>query len=103
PLTGGDPMTTGGTTTSGAGGGSSTTGTGTGGSGPDMTAVVDTTSKVAMNGIVTAGPWLGAGFTATEGGTVSPDCSSGTACAPPFAGNSMCMEGTVTGKADYSG
>jgi hypothetical protein len=95
--------TTGGTTTAGAGGGADmTTTTGAGGSGPDMTAV-DTTSKVAMDGIVTAGPWTGAGFTATESGTVSPDCSSGTACAPPFAGNNMCMEGTVSGKADYSG
>jgi hypothetical protein len=89
------------TTTTGAGGGSSTT-TGAGGSGPDMM-MVDTTSKVAVDGIVTAGPWTGAAFTATENGTVSPDCSSGTACAPPFAGSNMCMEGKVTGMADYSG
>src|SRR5258706_2052436 len=84
--------------TSGAGGDTTMTTTGTGGSAP-----VDTTSKVAMDGFVTAGTWTGAGFTAAENGTVMPDCSSGTSCTPPFAGNTMCMQGTVTGKADYSG
>jgi len=64
---------------------------------------VDTKSKVAANGLVSAGPWSGAGFTAAENGTVSPDCSSMTACVPPFAGDNFCMTGTVTGKADYSG
>jgi len=34
---------------------------------------------------------------------VTPDCSSGTACTPAFAGTNFCMQGTVTGKADYSG
>ena len=70
---------------------------------PDTVAPPDTTSKVAVNGIVTAGPWLGAGFTATENGTVSPDCSSMTSCVPAFTGANMCMTGTVKGMADYSG
>jgi hypothetical protein len=83
--------------TSGAGGSGDTT-TGTGGSMP-----ADKTSKVAMDGFVTAGPWTGGAFTAAENGTVVPDCSSGTSCTPPFAGNTLCMTGTVTGKADYSG
>jgi hypothetical protein len=77
--------------------------TGAGGSGTGMMAPVDTTSKVAKDGIITAGPWSGAGFTATENGTVMPDCSSMTTCTPPFAGTDMCMSGTVSGKADYSG
>jgi hypothetical protein len=86
--------------TTGAGGTSDTTMAGAGGSGA-MT--VDKTSKVAVNGFVTTGPWTGAGFTAAENGTVVPDCSSMTSCTPPFTGDSMCMTGTVTGKADYSG
>ena len=89
-------------TTAGGGGDTATT-AGAGGSMPDTVAPPDTTSKVAVNGIVTAGPWLGAGFTAAENGTVSPDCSSMTSCTPPFTGANMCMTGTVKGMADYSG
>lgn len=94
----------GGSGTTGAGGGGDTTTMTTGtGTGTGMTAPVDTTSKVALDGIVTAGPWSGAAFTATENGHVTPDCSSGTSCVPAFAGNILCMNGTVTGMPDYSG
>jgi len=66
---------------------------------------IDKTSKVADNGFVTAGPWTGAGFTATEpaGATITPDCSSGTECTPPFAGTEFCMKGTVPGTPTYAG
>src|SRR5438128_1730626 len=102
PTSAGKGTTTGtagseGLATSGAGGDTATTSAGAGGSMPDTIAPPDTTSKVAVNGIVTAGPWLGAGFTATENGTVSPDCSSMTSCVPAFAGANMCMTGTVKG------
>jgi hypothetical protein len=62
-------------------------------------------SKVVENGFVTAGPWAGYGFTATDPGaaTITPDCSSGSSCTPPFSGNTFCMQGTVTGRTDYSG
>ena len=56
------------------------------------------------NGFVSAGPWAGYGFTATDPGaaTIVPDCSSGS-CVPPFTGASFCMQGTVTGRTDYTG
>jgi hypothetical protein len=56
------------------------------------------------NGFVSVGPWAGFGFTATDPGaaTIVPDCSSGS-CVPPFTGNTFCMQGTVTGRADYTG
>lgn len=60
-------------------------------------------SDVVTNGFVAAGPWAGYGFTATDPGaaTITPDCSS--SCTPPFSGNTFCMHGTVTGRADYTG
>jgi hypothetical protein len=60
-------------------------------------------SDVVTNGFVSAGPWAGYGFTATDPGaaTIVPDCSS--SCTPPFSGSSFCMHGTVTGRADYTG
>jgi hypothetical protein len=61
-------------------------------------------SDVVTNGFVSVGPWAGFGFTATDPGaaTIVPDCSSGS-CVPPFTGNTFCMQGTVTGRADYTG
>src|SRR5215471_2023407 len=76
--------------------------TGSGGSsGGD--AAVSRASMVTTNGYVTAGPWMGYGFTATDPGaaTIMPDCTNG--CMPPFTGTDFCMTGTVTGKTDYSG
>jgi hypothetical protein len=84
----------------GAGGGGGNGGGGTGGAtdGPAQAA-----SNVVSNGYVTAGPWAGYGFTATDPGaaTIVPDCTNG--CNPPFTGNTFCMHGTVTGRADYTG
>jgi hypothetical protein len=62
-------------------------------------------SNVAIDGYVVAEPWKGYGFTATDPGaaTITPDCTGGAACTPPFAGAAFCMKGTVTGKADFSG
>jgi hypothetical protein len=62
-------------------------------------------SQVVNDGLVTVGPWAGSGFTATDPGaaTITPDCSSGTGCVPPFTGDTFCMQGTVTGRTDYSG
>jgi hypothetical protein len=94
------------TTTTGAGGSGSTDTTGAGGTGSDtMMMPVDTQSRVALDGYVTAGMWAGSGFTATEpaGAMITPDCSSGTMCTPAYAGTQFCMQGTVTGEADYSG
>jgi hypothetical protein len=61
-------------------------------------------SDVVSNGFVSVGPWAGYGFTATDPGaaTITPDCSGGS-CVPPFTGNTFCMQGTVTGRSDYSG
>jgi hypothetical protein len=60
-------------------------------------------SQVVNNGYVSAGPWSGYGFTATDPGaaTITPDCS--TTCTPPFTGDTFCMSGKVTGRSDYSG
>jgi hypothetical protein len=46
---------------------------------------------------------MGYGFTATDPGaaTITPDCTNG--CVPPYTGNTFCMQGTVTGRTDYSG
>jgi hypothetical protein len=62
-------------------------------------------SLVASNGYITAGPWAGYGFTATDPGaaTIVPDCSGAAGCTPAFAGSDFCMQGTVTGRADYTG
>jgi hypothetical protein len=62
-------------------------------------------SLVTTNGYVTAGPWMGYGFTATDPGaaTIMPDCSGASGCTPAFTGNDFCMTGTVTGRADYTG
>ncbi|HEX3902398.1 MAG TPA: hypothetical protein VH853_06070 [Polyangia bacterium] len=62
-------------------------------------------SQVVDDGFVTAGPWAGYGFTATDPGaaTITPDCSGSAGCLPPFTGNTFCMQGTVTGRADYTG
>jgi hypothetical protein len=61
-------------------------------------------SQVVMNGYLTAGPWAGSGFTATDPGaaTITPSCGA-TSCTPPFTGNEFCMQGTVTGRSDYTG
>lgn len=74
---------------------------GSGGS-PDADGAV--ASNVVTDGFLTTGPWAGYGFTATDPGaaTITPDCSGGS-CVPPFTGNSFCMHGTVTGRADYTG
>jgi hypothetical protein len=63
----------------------------------------DTASHVVLDGFVSSGPWQGSGFTATDPGaaTITPDCTSG--CVPPFTGSDFCMQGTVTGRADYTG
>jgi hypothetical protein len=78
----------------GTDGAAGATGTGTDGLVP---------SDVVTNGFVSAGPWAGYGFTATDPGaaTIVPDCSS--SCTPPFSGNTFCMHGTVTGRSDYTG
>lgn len=62
-------------------------------------------SQVVSDGFVTAGPWAGSGFTATDPGAamITPDCSGSAGCVPPFTGNTFCMQGTVTGRADYTG
>jgi hypothetical protein len=62
-------------------------------------------SQVATDGYITAGPWAGYGFTATDPGaaTITPDCSGAAGCVPPFTGSDFCMTGTVTGRADYTG
>lgn len=62
-------------------------------------------SLVASNGYVTAGPWAGYGFTATDPGaaTIVPDCAGAAGCTPPFVGSDFCMHGTVTGRADFTG
>ena len=61
-------------------------------------------SQVVMDGFVMAGPWTGGGFTATDPGaaTITPACTADT-CTPAFSGNQFCMQGTVTGRADYTG
>jgi len=57
-----------------------------------------------MDGYVMAGPWLGSGFTATDPGaaTITPACTA-AGCTPAFMGNEFCMQGTVTGRPDYTG
>src|SRR5664280_425444 len=62
------------------------------------------TGDVINDGYITAGPWMGYGFTATDPGaaTITPDCSGGS-CNPPFTGSTFCMQGTVTGRTDYTG
>ena len=62
-------------------------------------------SKVAAGGYITAGPWMGYGFTATDPGaaTIVPNCASAAGCDPAYPGADFCMHGTVTGRADYTG
>jgi hypothetical protein len=62
-------------------------------------------SQVVTDGYLTAGPWMGYGFTATDPGAavIVPDCSGAAGCAPPFTGSDFCMHGTVTGRPDYTG
>jgi hypothetical protein len=79
-----------------------------GGGGPDgggADAGPSRASTVASNGYITAGPWMGYGFTATDPGaaTIVPDCSGSAGCTPAFSGNEFCMHGTVTGRTDYTG
>jgi len=62
-------------------------------------------SKVAAGGYITAGPWMGYGFTATDPGaaTIVPNCASAAGCDPAYTGADFCMHGTVTGRPDYTG
>jgi len=62
-------------------------------------------SQVAVAGYVTAGPWSGYGFTATDPGaaTIVPNCAGAAGCVPAYTDNQFCMSGTVTGRADYTG
>jgi hypothetical protein len=62
-------------------------------------------SRVAANGYITAGPWSGYGFTATDPGaaTIVPNCAGAAGCVPAFAASDFCMQGMVTGRADYTG
>lgn len=62
-------------------------------------------SLVTTDGYVTAGPWAGYGFTATDPGAamIIPDCASAAGCTPAYVGNDFCMHGTVTGRVDYTG
>jgi len=61
-------------------------------------------SQVVMDGYLMAGPWMGGGFTATDPGaaTITPACTANS-CTPAFTGNEFCMQGTVTGRPDYTG
>jgi hypothetical protein len=61
-------------------------------------------SQVVMDGYLMVGPWSGGGFTATDPGaaTITPSCTADS-CTPAFTGNEFCMQGTVTGRADYTG
>ena len=77
--------------------------------GPDAAAPADTAparaSRVAASGYITAGPWAGYGFTATDPGaaTIVPNCAGAAGCVPAFADTDFCMQGMVTGRADYTG
>lgn len=72
------------------------------GGGADMAA--SRASQVVMDGYLMAGPWSGGGFTATDPGaaTITPSCTAAS-CTPAFTGNEFCMQGTVTGRPDYTG
>jgi hypothetical protein len=94
-----------------AGCGSASPGAGLGGDAGDSdgsttedASVVSTPSRVVSDGYLTTGPWAGYGFTATDPGAaqIVPVCGADS-CDPPFVGNSFCMHGTVTGRADYTG
>ena len=76
--------------------------TGDGGGGADT--APSRASQVVMDGYVMAGPWSGGGFTATDPGaaTITPSCTA-VSCTPAFTGNEFCMQGTVTGRPDYTG
>jgi hypothetical protein len=84
--------------------GGSTTQSSSGGSASGYVGDADAPSNVVSNGYVTAGRWMGFGFTATDGpayATITPNC--GTTCTPPFTGSQFCMYGTVMGRTDYAG
>ena len=76
---------------------------------PDASGGADTApsraSRVAADGYITAGPWAGFGFTATDPGaaTIVPNCASAAGCVPAFVADDFCMHGTVTGRPDYTG
>jgi len=72
------------------------------GGGPDTAS--SRASQVVMDGYLMAGPWAGSGFTATDPGaaTITPSCGAAS-CTPAFTGNEFCMQGTVTGRPDYTG
>ena len=86
-----------------SGGCSSTPGVTSGSDGSADTAP-NRDSKVVNNGFLMAGPWAGSGFTATDPGaaTITPSCGTDS-CSPPFTGKQFCMQGTVTGRPDYTG
>ena len=85
-------------------GGAPGTGGGTNTGGNSATADSGNDAGAVLDGYVTVGPWKGSGFTATDPGaaTIVPSCNSNS-CAPPFTGDTFCMQGTVTGRPDYSG
>jgi hypothetical protein len=78
---------------------------GDGSAGDDTSAGPSHASLVASNGYITAAPWAGYGFTATDPGaaTITPNCAGATGCTPPFVGTDFCMTGKVTGRPDYTG
>ncbi len=75
-----------------------------GDAGPAPDTAPSRASQVVTDGRLTAGPWSGGGFTATDPGaaTISPSCSA-SSCTPAFSGSEFCMQGTVTGRPDYTG
>ena len=95
----------GGACTSAPGPTSQTAGTGVDGAAGSDATTDNRGSLVASSGYITAGPWAGYGFTATDPGAamITPDCAGAAGCLPPFMGNDFCMHGTVTGRVDYTG
>lgn len=77
--------------------------TGAGGDAGGGDAGASRASRVVTDGYLTAGAWMGYGFTATDPGaaTITPACAAG--CVPAFTASDFCMHGTVTGRADYTG
>lgn len=87
-----------------SGGCSSSPGQSAGDAGPGADTAPSRASQVVTDGYLMAGPWQGGGFTATDPGaaTIIPSCDA-VSCTPAFTGNQFCMQGTVTGRADYTG
>ena len=77
---------------------------GTDAGGPPADTALSRASLVVTDGRIVAGPWSGGGFTATDPGaaTITPSCTA-SSCTPAFSGNEFCMQGTVTGRPDYTG